>query len=79
MAEVDPLRRETTWNGGRNARALVKHHDFRVVLPSLQADMRIPEHKTHGRMSIHMLSGHVRLHASGRTFGPRPGSLVALD
>ena len=78
-AEVEQLRRETTWNTGRNARTLVKHHDFRVVLTALQANMRIPEHKTRGRMSIHMLSGHVRLNASGRTFDLRPGSLVALD
>jgi quercetin dioxygenase-like cupin family protein len=34
---------------------------------------------TEGRISIHMLSGHLRLNASGRTFDLRPGSLVALD
>jgi quercetin dioxygenase-like cupin family protein len=79
-AEVDQLRRERTWNTtGRNARTLVKYHDFRVVLTALQADVRIPEHTTDGRISIHMLSGHVRLNASGRTFDLRPGSLVALD
>ena len=79
-AEVDHLRRETTWNTtGRNARTLVKYHDFRVVLTALQAHVRIPEHRTDGRISIHMLSGHVRLNASGRTFDLQPGSLVALD
>ncbi len=78
-AEVEQLRRETTWNTGRNARTLVKHHDFRIVLTALQAHMRIPEHKTDGRISIHMLSGQIRLTASGRTFDLRPGSLVALD
>jgi quercetin dioxygenase-like cupin family protein len=78
-AEVDQLRREKTWSTGRNARTLVKYHDFRVVLTALQAHMRIPEHTTDGRISIHMLSGHVRLNASGRTFDLRPGSLVALD
>jgi quercetin dioxygenase-like cupin family protein len=78
-AEVDRLRGETTWNTGRNARTLTKYDDFRIVLTALQANMRIPEHKTDGRISVHMLSGHIRLNASGRTFDLRPGSLVALD
>jgi quercetin dioxygenase-like cupin family protein len=78
-AEVNRLRGETTWNTGRNARTLVKYDDFRVVLMALQANRRIPEHKTDGRISVHMLSGHIRLNASGRTFDLRPGSLVALD
>ena len=78
-AEVDRLHRETTWKTGRNARTLVKYDDFRVVLTALQANMRIPEHTTDGRISVHMLSGHIRLNASGRTFDLLPGSLVALD
>ena len=79
MAEVNQLRAETTWKTGRNARTLMKYDDFRVVLMALQANTRIPEHKTDGRISILMLSGHIRLNASGRTFDLRPGSLVALD
>lgn len=77
--EVDQLRRETTWNTGRNARTLIKYDDFRVVLTALQARTRISEHKTEGRISIHMLSGHIRLNASGRVFDLRAGSLIALD
>jgi quercetin dioxygenase-like cupin family protein len=78
-AEVNQLRGETTWNTGRNARTLMKHPDFRVVLTALRANARIPEYTTDGRISVHMLSGHIRLNASGRTFDLRPGSLVALD
>jgi quercetin dioxygenase-like cupin family protein len=78
-AEMKHLRDETTWNTGRNSRTIVKYDDFRVVLMALQANMRVSEHKTDGRISIHMLSGHVRLNALGRTFDLRPGSLVALD
>jgi len=79
VSEVDRLRRETTWSTGRNARTLMKYDDFRVVLTALQARTRIAEHTTEGRISIHMLSGHVRLNASGRVFDLRPGSLIALD
>jgi len=78
-AEMERLRDETTWNTGRNSRTIVKYDDFRVVLMALQANMRVSEHKTDGRISIQMLSGHIRLNAFGRTFDLRPGSLVALD
>jgi quercetin dioxygenase-like cupin family protein len=39
----------------------------------------MPEHKTDGRISFHVLSGHIRLNALGRTFDLLPGSLLALD
>jgi quercetin dioxygenase-like cupin family protein len=78
-AEVDRLHREVTWKTGRNARTLMKYDDLRVVLTALRANARIQEHKTEGRISVHMLSGHLRLNASGRTFDLLPGSLLALD
>jgi quercetin dioxygenase-like cupin family protein len=78
-AEIDRLHRETTWNTGQNARTLVKYDDFRVVLMVLKASARIPAHKANGRISVQVLSGHVRLSASGRTFDLVPGSLLALD
>lgn len=77
--EVDRLRREPTWNTGQNARTLVKYDDLRVVLTVLAAGAHIPEHQTRGRISVHVLSGHIRLTASGRTFELRPGSVLALD
>ena len=78
-AQVDQLHRETTWNTGQNARTLIKYDDFRVVLTTLRANAHMPEHKTDGRISVHVLSGHIRLNASGRTFDLLPGSLLALD
>ena len=78
-AEIDRLRAETTWSTGQNARTLVKYADFRLVLTALQAKTRIPEHKTEGRISVHVLSGHIHLRAAGRTYSLRPGSLLALD
>lgn len=78
-AEVDRLHSEATWNTGQNARTLMKYDDFRVVLTALKANAHIPEHQTNGRISVHVLSGHIRLNASGRTFDLLPGSLLALD
>ena len=79
LAEVHRLKAETTWSNGHNARTLIKHDDFRVVLTALQANVRVPEHRTEGRISVHVLSGHIQLKASGRTFSLRPGGLLALD
>lgn len=46
---------------------------------TLQAHVRVPEQKTEGRISVHVLSGHIQLKAAGRTFSLRPGGLLALD
>ena len=78
-AEVHRLHAETTWSTGQNARTLIKYDDFRVVLTALQAHIRVPEHKTEGRISVQVLSGHIQVRASGRTFSLRPGGLLALD
>ena len=78
-AEIHRLHAETTWNTGQNARTLIKYDDFRVVLIALAAEARMPEHKADGRISIHVLSGHIQLRASGRTFSLRSGGLLALD
>ena len=78
-AEIHRLKAETTWRTGHNARTLVKYDDLRVVLIALRANARMPEHKTEGRISVHLLSGHIQVKAAGRTFSLRPGGLLALD
>ena len=78
-AEVHRLHAETTWSTGQNARTLIKYDDFRVVVIALAAEARMQEHKAEGRVSIHVLSGHVQIRASGRTFNLRSGGLLALD
>ena len=79
MKEVHQLHEEPSWQSGQNARTLVKYDNLRVVLTALRANMRIPEHKTEGRISVHTISGHIRMSAKGRTFDLRSGSLLALD
>ena len=78
-AEIHRLQAEATWSRGQNARTLVKYDDLRVVLIALQATARIPEHQAEGRVSIHVITGHVQLKAAGRTFALRAGGIVALD
>jgi len=78
-SEIHRLKAETTWSTGQNARTLIKYDDLRVVLIALGAEARMPEHKAEGRITIHVLSGHIRVMASGRTFNLRPGGVLALD
>lgn len=78
-ADVHRLHAEATWSTGQNARTLITFDNFRVVLTALQANVRIPEHKTEGLISVHVLSGHIQLKAAGRTFSLRSGGLLALD
>lgn len=71
--EVGRLWEEQAARSGRNARTLVKQPDFRLVLTVLRAKERIQEHQANGRVSIHTIHGHVRLHVSQR------GSADAID
>lgn len=79
QADIHRLHAETSWTTGQNARTLIKYDDFRVVLIALAAKTRMPEHKTEGRISVHVLSGHIQLRALGRTFNLRAGGLLAID
>ena len=78
-AELDRLHSETTWNSGQNARTLIKYDTLRVVLVALKAGKSLPEHRTEGRITVHVISGHVEVKAAGRTFNLRAGGLLALD
>jgi quercetin dioxygenase-like cupin family protein len=78
-AEIHRLHAETTWSTGHNAKTLIKYDNLRVVLTALQANARVPEHANEGHISVHVLSGHIHVRASGRTFSLRPGGLLALD
>ena len=77
--ELAELHREPEWESGQNAKTLVKHDDFRVVLTALKAHARLPGHQTQGRISIQTVTGHIQVRAQGRTFELPPGTLLALD
>ena len=79
IRELEQLHGERDWNRGQNAKTLVKHDDFRVVLIALKARARLPEHQTKGRISIQTVAGHIVVRAQGRTFELPTGSLLALD
>jgi quercetin dioxygenase-like cupin family protein len=80
VTEAAALVDEPTWRAhGHNAKTLVKHPDFRVVLIALKAGARVSEHKTDHCVTIHAIEGRLRLHVPGNTLDLAQGQLLALE
>jgi quercetin dioxygenase-like cupin family protein len=79
--EIEQLHQDDSWKqtAGRSSKVLVKHPDLRIVLIAMKAGSRMHEHTAAARISIHALTGHVRLHLAGRVAELPAGRLVALD
>jgi quercetin dioxygenase-like cupin family protein len=78
--ETVHLHEEEAWlRTGRNSKTLVKQPDFRIVLMALQKGAHLEEHSANARISIHTLSGNVKLQLTGQTISLSAGHLLALD
>lgn len=77
--EIEQLRNENAWQGGRNSKTLVKHPDFRIVLTVLQSKAHLHEHVAAGRISVQVVTGHIRMHVAGQACDLPAGHLMALD
>jgi quercetin dioxygenase-like cupin family protein len=81
--EIDRLWQEDASRTGRNAKTLVKHPDFRIVLTVLKSGRQVHEHKANGRISVQTVRGHIRMHVSHagakETIDLPAGRLLALD
>jgi quercetin dioxygenase-like cupin family protein len=81
--EVRRLGQEEASHAGRNAKTLVKHPDFRVVLTTLMAGSRIRGHRASGRISIQTIRGHIRMRvsqtAAENTIDLPAGHVLVLD
>jgi quercetin dioxygenase-like cupin family protein len=74
------LRQGHEWaTTGHNSKTLVKYPDLRIVLTAIRANARINEHKTAARISVQVLSGHIRMEVDGMLFDLPAGELLALD
>lgn len=78
-AEIEKLRAENNWHGGRNSKTLVKYSNFRVVLIVFERLARMEEHKTEAQISIEVAAGHVRMKAQDRVFDLPKGHILALE
>lgn len=79
--ELDQLLRDESWlqPTGRSSKTLVKHADLRIVLIAMKANTRMHEHSAAARISVHSLSGHIRLHLPDHVADLPAGHLLALD
>lgn len=78
-AHIEQLNREQNWQGGRNSQTIVKYPDFRIVLTVLRAGSRLHEHQAAGPISVHTVSGHIRMHVDGGEIDLPAGHVLALD
>jgi quercetin dioxygenase-like cupin family protein len=80
-SELDQLHRDEAWlhPTGRSSKTLVKYSDLRIVLITMKANTRMHEHTAAGRMSVHTLNGHIRLHLPGRVVDLPAGHMLTLD
>lgn len=78
-AELRSLEAEEPWQAAHTAKTLVKHADLRIVLVALRAGGCLQQHETAGRVSIHTLSGNLRLRIPDGDICLPAGNLVALD
>ena len=58
---IKKLHSDPAWEHGRSSRTLAKYPDFRAVLMTMKAGTTMEEHKTEGSISVHTLTGRVRL------------------
>jgi quercetin dioxygenase-like cupin family protein len=79
-AEAQKLKNEPPWQEhGHNAKTLVKHSDVRVVLIALRAGARMQEAKTDQCVTLHALTGRLRVHLPSQAIDLPAGALIALD
>ncbi|MGH9467203.1 MAG: cupin domain-containing protein [Terriglobales bacterium] len=80
-AEVRHLQQQDAWwsSTGPSSTTLVKHPDLRVVLVAIRKGQCLPEHRTAARITVHVLSGHIRLHLPGGAEDLPAGQLLVLD
>jgi len=80
-SELDQLHRDESWvqPTGRSSKTLVKYPDLRIVLIAMKANTRMHEHTAAGRISVHSLNGHIRLHLPDQVVNLPAGHLLALN
>jgi quercetin dioxygenase-like cupin family protein len=79
-SEIARLQQEETWTrSGRNSRTLAKEPNLRVVLITMQAGTQILEHRAAARLSVQVISGHLRLQVPDQDVDLPAGHLLVLD
>lgn len=78
-SEIEQLRATKPWSKGYVSKVLVKASDLRLVLFIMQAESRIPQHHSEGRIAVHCLRGSIRLQLSSEAHDLHQDDVLALD
>ncbi len=78
-AEIARLHQAPIWRGGEWRTTVVNYPDFQINLIAIQGGHRIEEHHNPGRVSVHTVDGHIRMHAANQTFDLPKGHVLVLD
>ena len=73
------LHRSPEWESGIARRVLIRYPDFQITLRAMKAGTRIPDHHNPGRICVHTLRGHIRMHTDGKLFDLPQGKMLVLD
>ena len=77
--EIDRLRRESCWSGGRDGKTLLKHGDFRLVLVVARPGVRTRPHRVRGSVAVQVLEGRLRVQVLDEIRELTAGQMLALD
>lgn len=76
--EAEQLRKEPAWFNGYNAKSLVKHEDFRLVLMVITAGAQMHRHRAKGTFCVQAIFRHMTVHVFDKTFEPSAGQVLSL-
>ncbi|MBB5328150.1 cupin domain-containing protein [Tunturiibacter gelidoferens] len=76
--EIADAEQKKPWPAGLYSKTLFKKHDLRVVLISMQSDVRMKEHHADGTLSLHILKGQIRVSVNGKPHDLPTGTLFTL-
>ena len=78
-SEIEEFESRKPWPKGLTSKTLLKSGDLRVVLIAMESTAKMQEHHSDGRISIHVLSGNIRMRVQREEKILRVGHLIALD
>jgi quercetin dioxygenase-like cupin family protein len=80
LQEISSLHGEVEYaRDQHNARTLIKHSEFRLVLVSLKAGAHVPRAQSDQHIALQPLRGHLRLHLQNEVVNVHADQLLSLD
>ena len=78
-AEIEQLRSENAWQGGRNSKTSGEASGFSSGAHRPKGNARLHEHKATGRISVQTIAGHIRMHVRDKVIDLPAGHMLALE